>query len=115
MPLLKLQTSASLSEDKQQKLLTTLSKIVSESIGKPERYVMVTVQTSAMMMSGKYADAAFADIRSIGGLNKEVNRQLSQKLCGLLNETLGIGADRIYLNFTDVSANHWGWNGDTFG
>jgi phenylpyruvate tautomerase PptA (4-oxalocrotonate tautomerase family) len=23
--------------------------------------------------------------------------------------------DRIYLNFTDVPAGNWGWNGDTFG
>ncbi|MGA2180101.1 MAG: phenylpyruvate tautomerase MIF-related protein [Verrucomicrobiota bacterium] len=23
--------------------------------------------------------------------------------------------DRIYLNFTDVPAANWGWNGNTFG
>jgi hypothetical protein len=23
--------------------------------------------------------------------------------------------NRIYLNFTDVQASHWGWNGSTFG
>jgi phenylpyruvate tautomerase len=55
------------------------------------------------------------DIRSIGGLNDDVNRQLSQRIATLLNESLGVPPDRIYLNFTDVPAGSWGWNGDTFG
>jgi phenylpyruvate tautomerase PptA (4-oxalocrotonate tautomerase family) len=55
------------------------------------------------------------DLRSIGGLDDDVNRQLSQKVCRLLNETLGVPQNRIYLNFTDVPASHWGWKGVTFG
>jgi phenylpyruvate tautomerase PptA (4-oxalocrotonate tautomerase family) len=55
------------------------------------------------------------DIRSIGGLSDDVNRQLSQKICKLLKESLGVPPDRVYLNFTDVRPGNWGWNGDTFG
>ena len=55
------------------------------------------------------------DIRSIGGLTDEVNRKLSQQVCKLLNDSLGIPPDRVYLNFTDVEAGNWGWNGSTFG
>jgi phenylpyruvate tautomerase PptA (4-oxalocrotonate tautomerase family) len=44
-----------------------------------------------------------------------VNRQLSQKLCRLLNESLGVPESRIYLNFTEVAASNWGWKGATFG
>ena len=54
-------------------------------------------------------------IRSIGGLSGDVNRKLSQQVCNLLNESLGIPPNRVYLNFTDVGASHWGWNGSTFG
>jgi len=54
-------------------------------------------------------------IRSIGGLSGDVNRKLSQQVCKLLNDSLGIPPDRVYLNFTDVGAGHWGWNGSTFG
>jgi phenylpyruvate tautomerase PptA (4-oxalocrotonate tautomerase family) len=66
-------------------------------------------------MSGKPGDAAFVDIRSIGGLDGNVSRQLAQKVGSLLKESLGVPPDRIYLNFTDVPAGNWGWNGDTFG
>ena len=76
---------------------------------------MVTANPIAMVMSGKAGDAAFVDIRSIGGLGDDVNRKLSQKVCKLLKDSLGILPDRVYLNFTDLKAGNWGWNGTTFG
>lgn len=115
MPLLKLETTVALSDEKKKALLASLSKIVAGTIGKPEQYVMVVVSPTVILMSGKPGDAAFVDIRSIGGLNDNVNRQLSQKIGSLLNESLGVPPDRIYLTFTDVAPGNWGWNGDTFG
>jgi phenylpyruvate tautomerase len=115
MPLLKLETTAGLSDDKRKALLAALSRIVAETIGKPEDYVMVTVSQAAILMSGKPGEAAFVDLRSIGGLSHEVNRQLSQKLCRLLHESLGVPESRVYLNFTEVAASNWGWKGATFG
>jgi len=115
MPLLKLETTVVLSEDKRQALLASLSKTVAEIIGKPQQYVMVAASQSAMQMSGSPGDAAFVDVRSIGGLTDGVNRKLSQKVCKLLSDSLGVPQNRIYLNFTDVQAGRWGWNGSTFG
>ena len=95
MPLLKLETSAAIPEDQQKSLLASLSKAVAGTTAKPEQYVMVTVGQAAMLMSGKPGDAAFVDIRGIGGLTGEVNRRLSQQVCKLLSDSLGIGPDRI--------------------
>jgi len=92
-----------------------LSKTVAETIGKPEQYVMVTIGPAAILMSGKPGDAAFVDIRSIGGLSGDVNRDLSQEVCRLLNELLGVPQDRVYLTFTEVEPTNWGWKGNTFG
>ena len=115
MPLLKLETTVAVSEDKRKALLAALSKAVAGTIGKPEQYVMVSIGQAAMMMSGKADGAAFVEIRSIGGLSGEVNRKLSQQVSELLNDSLGIPPDRVYLNFCDVQAGNWGWNGSTFG
>jgi phenylpyruvate tautomerase PptA (4-oxalocrotonate tautomerase family) len=115
MPLLKLETTVVLTEDQRQALLASLSKTVSETIGKPQQYVMVAASQAAMQMSGSPGNAAFVDVRSIGGLTGDVNRKLSQKVCQLLHDSLGIPPNRIYFNFTDVQASHWGWNGNTFG
>jgi phenylpyruvate tautomerase len=115
MPLLKLETTVALSDENRKSLLPTLSKIVAETIGKPEDYVMVTINPSAILMAGKPGDAAFVDIRSIGGLSLAVNQQLSKKVSELLNQSIGIATNRVYLNFLDVDAANWGWNGSTFG
>jgi len=115
MPLLKLETTIALSSEQRQQLLASLSKIVADTIGKPEQYVMVTIGAAAILMSGKPGDAAFVDIRSIGGLGGDVNHQLSQKVCALLAQSLQVPQNRVYLNFTDVDAGDWGWNGSTFG
>jgi hypothetical protein len=48
-------------------------------------------------MSGKPGDGAIVDLRSIGGLSDEVNRKLSQQVCKLLKDSLGIFPDRVYL------------------
>ena len=115
MPLLKLETSVVIPEDKRKSLLASLSKAVAGTIGKPEQYVMVTVGQAAILMSGTAGDAAFVEIRSIGVLTHDVNRKLSQQVCQLLHDSLGVPPDRVYLNFTDVGAGNLGWNGSTFG
>lgn len=115
MPLLALHTSVPLSEQQRQDLLPPLSQILVEGIGKPERYVMVTVAAAAIRMAGTEGPAAYADIRSIGGLGGATNRKLSERICAFLQERLGIPSDRVYLNFINVSAENWGWNGGTFG
>ena len=115
MPLLKLETTAQLSAETRSQLLLSLSKIVAKDIGKPEQYVMVTIREASILMSGKDGDAALVEVRSIGGLTAEVNRNLSRDVCALLQETLEMSPERIYLNYLDISASNWGWNGKTFG
>jgi phenylpyruvate tautomerase len=115
MPLLRLETSASIPDEKRYALLASLSGIVSETIGKPEQYVMVCINPAAIRMSGESGPAAFVDVRSIGGLSREVNRKLSEKVCSILHEDLGVPPERTYLNFVDTAAANWGWSGSTFG
>jgi phenylpyruvate tautomerase PptA (4-oxalocrotonate tautomerase family) len=115
MPLLKMHTSVPVPEDKKEGLVKALSKITAETIGKPESYVMVVLSDGTMSMGGELGPAAFADVRSIGGLSGGVNKEISNKVCGLLKDTLGIPGNRVYLSFTDSAAADWGWDSGTFG
>jgi phenylpyruvate tautomerase len=115
MPLLKIETSATPDEETREALVGGLSKIVAKDVGKPEKYVMVSLVSGAMSMSGQAGDAAFVDVRSIGGLGPEVNKRLARDVCDLLGSSLGLRGDRVYMNFTDVPAADWGWDGSTFG
>ena len=115
MPLLKLETTAPLSDNTRKDLLPALSLLIAETMGKPEQYVMVTASEVEILMAGAEGPAAFVDIRSIGGLTDAMNRKLSQKICVLLKESLGVPPESVYLNFTDVPGSRWGANGTTFG
>lgn len=115
MPLIKLETSAALDEHKARDLAALLSKTVAEEIGKPEQYVMVSVVPSTMLMGGQPGPTAFADVRSIGGLNSSVNRSLSEKICSLIGDKLGVPPNRVFVSFTEYAGTHWGWDGRTFG
>ncbi len=115
MPLIKVHTSVPVADDRQAELLPQLSQLLVESIGKPEQYVMAVLEPAAIRMSGQTAPAAFVEVRSIGGLNGEVNQKICQKVCGLLETSLAIPPERVYVNFTDVPASNWGWRGSTFG
>jgi phenylpyruvate tautomerase PptA (4-oxalocrotonate tautomerase family) len=116
MPLLKVDTTERLDEEKKASLCAKLSSICAKTIGKPESYVMVVVSDGATMsLGGKPGPAAFADVRSIGGLSGKVNQILSEKICAALAEAAKIPADRVYLNFTSVDGADWGHNSSTFG
>lgn len=115
MPSLNMIISNDITLEKCKKLVSDMSIIVSKCIGKPEKYVMVSVQGAEFSMSREKGNSAFVDIRSIGGLNANVNRRISQEVCALIEESVGIPAERVYLNFTDIPAGNWGWNGSTFG
>ncbi len=115
MPLVKLHTSVPVPADKQEPLLKGLSAMAAQAIGKPESYVMVALSEGPMSMGGQPGPAALVDVRSIGGLSGEVNRTISERACQLLGETLAIPPNRVFLNFTEIGATHWGFDGRTFG
>lgn len=114
MPLLSLHTSVPVPPDAREPLLKTLSRIVAETVGKPETYVMVTLSEGAVCLAGEEVNGAFVDVRSIGGLNPEVNRRISEQVCLLLLDRLQIPQERVYLNFRDVAHTDWGHDGRTF-
>ena len=115
MPLIRLTTSVAPPAETVQTVLASLSKIAAETIGKPEQYVMAAAGTGPMLMSGQAGPAALVEVRSIGGLNPKVNQQITRKVCALLEQSLGVPPERVFLNFTEVPPSDWGWRGKTFG
>lgn len=111
MPMINLKCSQQIPPD----LLSEISAMVALAIGKPEKYVMVVSSKADMVMSGTAGDAAYAEVKSLGGLDGTVNHEITMKLCILLNDHLGIPGDRIYVTFESLERDHWGWNGSTFG
>ena len=115
MPLIRMETSIKIPEEKKSDLISALSKIVAEATGKPEAYVMAILSEASMSMAGKTGAAAFLDVRSIGSINKKVNTRICEEVSALLDKSFGIPGERIYISFTDVKGVNWGCNGSVFG
>jgi phenylpyruvate tautomerase PptA (4-oxalocrotonate tautomerase family) len=112
MPYLKIQTTEELLHANQ--LISKASRLVSEILGKPERYVMVALEeTTQMIFGGNTSPAIFCELKSIG-LPGDKTREISKKLCDFLSQETGVPVDRIYIEFANAERHMWGWNGTTF-
>ncbi len=110
MPLLRIQTNV----EKPHRLFQKGTELVARELNKPVQYIQVIVQTGlAQSFAGTHEPNAFGELRSLG-LSANKARSLSRALATLLQEELQIRPDRVFINFADVDAEMWGWNGDTF-
>jgi phenylpyruvate tautomerase PptA (4-oxalocrotonate tautomerase family) len=115
MPLVRIAIPVELDGIRQEGLLRGVSRAVSVVTGKPEKHVMVVLEHAAVMRGGRRVRAAFADVRSIGGIDAETNAELTGRLCKLLHQAAGIAPHDVYVTFTDVPPQNWGCDGRTFG
>jgi phenylpyruvate tautomerase len=117
MPLIQLDTNSTFPDPNgKQAMAKSLSQITAEATGKPEQYVMVCLrEDAAMMMSGAPGPCALVTVKAIGGLSKPVNQALAAKASQLLQKELGIPGNRIFITFEELAADHWAWDGRTFG
>jgi len=100
--------------DQRLSFMKTASKEVARMLGKPERYVMISLDTDgSMFFAGKEAPLAYLELKSIG-LPDDRTRTFSSDLCRLVSGELDIPGERIYIEFTDAPRPLWGWNGATF-
>ncbi len=114
MPYLKIQSNHPLANDSAKELLAKASSAVADLLGKPERYVMVSLEPPVpMLFSGNDDPTVFIELKSIG-LSESQTPELSRVLCELIQQTLGIDPERVYIEFADAPRKMWGWNGSTF-
>jgi len=109
MPLMIIRTSVPIPEAKKEEVLKAATKVIVDS-GKKESHVMVLLERVDGCMGGKIDPVAFVEMRSMVGLTHEYNHKISEGICALLVEKLGITGHNIYLNFITISENAWGWD-----
>ena len=114
MPNFSIETNQALDEASNQQLLKKASAFIADLLGKPESYVMVSIKpTTPLVFGGSDAPAAFVRLKSIG-LPVDRCPELSEKICSLIEQELGVPRDRVFIDFKDLARNLFGWNGKTF-
>jgi phenylpyruvate tautomerase PptA (4-oxalocrotonate tautomerase family) len=114
MPYLKIQTNRPLDSAAENNLMQKASSAVADALGKPEKYVLIEISSGKpMLFAGSNAPLAYLELKSIGLPESETSR-LSQTLCDMISQELGIQADRVYIEFANAERHMWGWNNGTF-
>ena len=113
MPFIQVNTSFKSVVDNDDLLQKDISTMIAELTGKPENYVMTMIQRDIKMtFAGSDEPCCFIKVKSIGSLNPSL---MSKSLCELIASKTNINMNRIYIEFFDVKASNWGFNGSTFG
>ena len=114
MPYLKVQTNIDISLEQQTTLLTGVSTLATQALGKPEIYVMVALQPNTpMFFAGTEQPTAFLELKCIH-LSTQDTTTLSKSFCAFIEDTLKIPKNRVYIEFINAEGALWGWNGRTF-
>ena len=114
MPYFSIETNQTIDQASNRDLMKKTSALIAELLGKPESYVMIAIKPETpLIFAGSDEPAAFVRVKSIG-LPKERCPQLSEKICGLIEQELKIPLNRIFIDFKDLERAMFGWNGKTF-
>jgi len=114
MPYVHIRTNKPLDKTAAKVLLVKACGLIAKELGKPEGYMMASLEDGmTMLFAGNDSAAAYLEVRSIG-MPEDKTEPLSRGLCELIHAGLGIPLDRIYINFMDISRPMWGYNSTTF-
>jgi phenylpyruvate tautomerase len=114
MPYLKIETNKKIDNAATGDILSKTSKFISQLLAKPEKWVMISIQSEIpMMYNGNKEPAAYLELKSIG-LPKEKCQDLSAQLCKFIESEIGVVPERIYIEFSDLERSMFGWNSGTF-
>ena len=114
MPYLLINTNLQLDKTQELALLGKSSQAAAAMLGKPERYVMVCIESGmSMLFAGSDAPCAYLELKSLG-LPEARTKEFSQRLCSVIHEDLAIPTERIYIEFSSPDHQMWGWDGTTF-
>ena len=67
---------------------------------------------TCIYFDNKLTPSCYVEIKSIGSLNPQ---EMAESISKFISVELKLELERIYINFVDVNAEMWAWNGKTFG
>ena len=111
MPFLSIKTNLPVTRQTRANILKDTSAVVAHELEKPEEYVTIALEpNTAMLLAGSAEPMAFLELKSVA-LAARKTRPLSQLLCEVMKDHLGISQDRVYVKFIDERRRMWGWKG----
>lgn len=112
MPVFKLQSNKRI--ENQEAWMKEATSFLSETLSKPEKFIMIQVEENHnMMFAGSAEPLAYVELKSVNLPESETNHFASE-ICAFLERTIKIPKERTYIEFANAQPHMFGWNGATF-
>ncbi len=112
MPFINVKTNAAVSREKCDEIKSALGQAITALPGKSESWLMVGIEPDyTLYFKGSDAPAAMVEVQ-LYGTSGQGTGALTGKISDILNKSLGLSPDRIYVSY--MGTPNWGWNGSNF-
>ena len=113
MPFINVKTNSKVPAEKAEEIKSALGRAITAIPGKSEGWLMVGIEDEyKLYFKGTEEPAAMVEVSLYGNASPNALNTLTGHITGLLSDTLGIPADRIYVSY--MCTENWGWNGSNF-
>ncbi|MEF9951340.1 MAG: phenylpyruvate tautomerase MIF-related protein [Clostridium sp.] len=116
MPYIDSSFSCKLTTEKCEEIKSKLGKAIEILPGKSEEWLFVKLNDGERLyFQGRELDnGAVVKIKMIGSKTRSEKDALTKEICNIYKDSLGIDPKHIYIIFSEVSTDNWGWNGELF-
>lgn len=113
MPFIDSKVTVPVPQEKKDVLTAEFGKAMS-IISKPESFLMVGFEDNYdLYMGGKKLEkGAYVSLSLLGSASKTAYENMTERICKLYEEELGIPGNAVYVTYHEVK--DWGWNGRNF-
>ena len=114
MPFISTKTNKSIPADTAKKLKEAYASAIELLPGKTEKWLMLSFEGDVTMAFHGDMDSpmAFLTVSLVGSAPREAYDAMTNRLCEIMGEVLGIASDMVYVKYEEVD--HWGWNNANF-
>lgn len=114
MPFIDTMTNIRISEEKETILKQKLGEAISLFPGKSEYWLMLRFCEGEHMWFRGYKSVpmAMVEVKLFGGAEADTCNRMTEVICRLFEQELGIKQEHVYVNYTFSEV--WGWNGENF-
>ena len=117
MPFVNYMLSARVTEETAVHVKEQTAELIEQHTGKDEQWLFVRCAGEQLLYfkGSRVQNGGVVEIKLVGNLKPASKREIVQGITGILTKELGVQADSMYVIFTEVKGEDWGWNNDTFG
>lgn len=114
MPFINSKISVEITKEQEENIKTKLGKAIALIPGKSEAWLMVGFEDKySLYFKGIKEDkVAFVEVKIFRTADNSAYEKLTQAICKIYEEELGIPGDKIYITYEEIST--WGYHGTNF-